>query len=236
MTYEEVVQRTTEYILSLPDKSKLTMGEALYASCPGEEIDFINPLRFDHLDDVVAAVEKTGVVLDFSAHDGLVEGLPFNLDFIVWKKRLQKVRIVSNLMCFGLCPNPEDPIEQRLTISASGCIWFTEYLYGKDGEHTIGRKKQFSIGKERTAAMLSLIADYIEQDPDIMLCTDIGSWELHVTYPDSSGATQISGSLCGGVCVGTTDLTEYIQDVIPIEGLKIFGQTLDDEDEELPFH
>lgn len=88
----------------------------------------------------------SSTVLDFTAHDGLVEGLHFNLDFIVRKKRLQKkVQIISDLLCYGPCPEPEDEIEQRITISATGRVWFTEYLFGEIGceKKPIGRKLQF---------------------------------------------------------------------------------------------
>lgn len=224
MNRREIVQRTTEYILGLPDKTAITMYHAVMAACPEAESDIIEPALFDLLDEIVASVEKTGMVLDFSAHDGLVEGLPFNLDFIVRRKRLQKAQIVSNLMCYGPCPEPEDAIEQRLTVSANGQVWFTEYLYGAYGseKHSLGRQKRVTIGKEKAAAMLSLIDDFLESEPLLMLCTDIGDWQLTATAPDGT-KKSLSCSLCGGVTVGDIDLTDYIREKIPIDDLAVFG-------------
>jgi len=52
----------------------------------------INPVveeseLFDYHIAICDEIEKRGkVVLDYSAHDGLIEGLPYNLDFIVHRK------------------------------------------------------------------------------------------------------------------------------------------------------
>jgi hypothetical protein len=126
MTQKEIMQEAAEYILCLPDKTNITMREVFAAACPNENFEGINFLDFCFLDEIISMVEKTGMVLDYSSHDGKYEGVPFNLDFIVRRKRLQKAQIVSNLLCYGPCPEPVDAIEQRLTISSTGQIWFTE--------------------------------------------------------------------------------------------------------------
>lgn len=226
-----LVQRTTEYLLSLPDESNLTMRQAVLAACPEAEDDINDTALFDLLDEISDSVRKTGAVLDFTAHDGLIEGLPFNLDFIVRKKRLQKVQIISDLLCYGPCPEPEDAIEQRITISATGRVWFTEYLFGEIGceKKPVGRKLQFSIGKEKAMAILSKIANYLEEEPMLIRCTDIGDWTLIVT--DVSGdVQQMSCSLCGGVVVDEVDLTDFIREQISIEDLAVFGGGSEEED------
>lgn len=231
MERSKLVQRTTEYLLSLPDESNLTMRQAVLAACPEVEDDINDTALFDLLDEIADSVRETGAVLDFTAHDGLVEGLPFNLDFIVRKKRLQKAQIISDLLCYGPCPEPEDAIEQRITISATGKVWFTEYLFGEIGceKKPIGRKLQFSIGKEKAMAILSKIANYLEEEPMLIRCTDIGDWTLIAT--DVSGDVyQMSCSLCGGVVVDEVDLTDFIREQIPIEDLAVFGGGSEEED------
>lgn len=226
-----LVQRTTEYLLSLPDESHLTMRQAVLAACPEAEDDITDTALFDLLDEISESVRKTGAVLDFTVHDGFVEGLPFNLDFIVRKKRLQKVQITSDLLCYGPCPEPEDAIEQRVTISATGRVWFTEYLFGKIGcdKKPVGRKLQLSIGKEKAMAILSKIADYLKEEPLLIRCTDIGDWTLIAT--DVSGnVQQMSCSLCGGVVVDEVDLTDFIREQIPIDDLAVFGGGSEEED------
>ena len=231
MERSKLVQRTTEYLLSLPDESSLTMRQAVLAACPEAEEDINDTALFDLLDEISDSVRKTGAVLDFTAHEGLVEGLPFNLDFIVRKKRLQKAQIISDLLCYGPCPEPEDAIEQRITISATGRVWFTEYLFGEIGceKKPIGRKLKFTIGKEKVMAILSKIANYLEEEPMLIRCTDIGDWILIATNV-SGDVQQMSCSLCGGVVVDGVDLTDFIREQIPIEDLAVFGGGNEEED------
>lgn len=164
MDRAKIIKQITEYILNLPNKTKTTLHEVALAVGIKEFQEADNPACYGLLEEIARAADYAGVVMDFSVHDGLVEGLPFHMDFIVRKKRLQKAQIVSDLMVFGPCREPQDVIEQRLTISSCGRIWFTEYLFGEIGStiHPMGRKIQMSIGKEKAAVILSLIADYCE--------------------------------------------------------------------------
>ena len=38
--------------------------------------------------------------------------------------RIKKIKIKSNNICYGPAPEPEDEIEQILTISNTGKVWF----------------------------------------------------------------------------------------------------------------
>jgi hypothetical protein len=225
MEWKQIVDKTTGYILSLPDRTTITMYEAIQAACPDVKLeDTIDVVFFNFLDEIVKAVEKTGLmVLDYSAHEDKEEGLPFNMDFIVRRKRLQKVQIISNLLCGGPCPEPEDAIEQRLTISATGRVWFTEYICGEIGSHAhpIGRSRRLFIGKKNALAILSLIADYVESKPKLICCKDVGDWLMIVT--DTERKTKhLSCSMKCGVIANGVDLTAFIQSQIPIERMRIF--------------
>lgn len=232
MTKETLIQKTAEYVLTLPDRTNTAMRDAVYAACPNEDLSGIDFLDFSFLDEIISLVEKTGMVLDYSSREGKCEGVPFNLDFIVRKKRLQKAQITSDLMGYGPCPEPDEAIEQRLTISSNGQIWFTEYLFGNYGNgerQPIGRKLHFSIGKEKAAEILSLLADYMEHEPLDIFATDIGKWDLTLTYPDGHKA-KLSCSMCGGITVGDIDLTDFIRAAIPIEDLAVFGGGSDENE------
>ena len=143
--------------------------------------------------------------------------------FIVWQLRLKSARIISNLMCFGPCPEPEDPAEQRLTISSTGRVWFFEYLYGNGSleKYPLGRKIQLSIGKDRAAAILSKIADVQDSDMPLIRCTDIGSWEMTLT--DRTGNKSKLSCSMNGLLLGGMELSDYIRERIPIENLAVFG-------------
>lgn len=143
---------------------------------------------------------------------------------------IQKIRIISNNICYGPEPSPTDEVEQHLTISSTGRVWFTGYNYaGGFGKYEIGRKQQLSIEKITINEILNLFSQYCESEQLLCYATDIGIWEVEIT--DTENKKYIfKGSLCGGVSVGDTDLTEYIRKHIPINNLFVFsGEILNDD-------
>lgn len=64
--------------------------------------------------------------------------------------QIQKIKIVSNNISYGLPPGQDDEVEQRLTINAKGQVWFNGYKYGDGFEaYERGRKYYLTISKER---------------------------------------------------------------------------------------
>ena len=225
----QVIKQTKAYICSLPNGSNLSMVQAIKAVNP-EEFERLNTMDFFTLhNEIEKEVNKANTVLDSSDYDGLSVGLPFNVDFYVWHKRLQKIQIQSDLLCYGPAPKPEEPVEQHLTISFAGRVWFTEYLFGRadDNGRKPGRKMQCYIGKGRAARILSYVADYLKSTPLLEFVTDVGSWEMTAYWIDGT-KQRLSGSMMGDVTIGNVDLTSLIREEIPIKGLKIFS--LDEDD------
>jgi hypothetical protein len=145
--------------------------------------------------------------------------------------QIQKIRIVSNNICYGPEPLPEDEVEQHLTISAIGRVWFTGYKYANGFDHfEICRRQQFAIGKPVAKEILELFSQYLNSDQLVCYATDIGNWEMVIT--DTEDEEYISkGSLCGGVAVGGMDLTLFLRKCLPIEQLLVFDGLQDcDED------
>ncbi len=58
------------------------------------------------------------------------------------------MRIVSNRLCYGPMPEPDDEIEQYITINAEGRVWFSAYNFGAGiGQYQKARTKSFKIEK-----------------------------------------------------------------------------------------
>lgn len=140
----------------------------------------------------------------------------------VFRLQIRKVRIVSNNICYGPEPFPEDEVEQHLTISASGRVWFTGYKYANGfGKFEICRRQQLAIGKPSAKEILAFFSQYLNSGQLVCYATDIGSWEMVITDIEGEIYT-FKGSLCGGVSVGDTDLTSYLREYIPVRGLFVF--------------
>lgn len=64
----------------------------------------------------------------------------------IFQGTLKKIRIVSNNICYGPMPDPDDEVEQHLTINDEGRVWFSGYNFGHSGErYEKARSKIFKI-------------------------------------------------------------------------------------------
>jgi hypothetical protein len=140
----------------------------------------------------------------------------------VFRLQIQKVRIISNNICYGPEPLPEDEVEQHLTISASGRVWFAGYKYANGfGKFKICRRQQFAIGKPVVKEILALFSQYINSNQLVCYATDIGSWEMVITDTEGKEYT-FKGSLCGGMTVVDIDLTQFLREYLSINQLFVF--------------
>ena len=145
---------------------------------------------------------------------------------------LKKFTLVSNNICYGPCPEPDEEVEQRLTINAAGRLWFTGYNFGHGfGSYQIGRRVQLGIGKEKAQQILEWIGRYFEADFDLIMATDVGSWELSIT--DTAGQIHnYRASLCDDLVLDNTSISAAIRELIPIDDLFMFNGNYYEEDEE----
>lgn len=133
---------------------------------------------------------------------------------------LRKFTLISNNICYGPCPEPSDEIEQRLTVTANGRVWFTGYIFGeKPGKHPVGRKAYSNIGAASAQKLLDLLERYFSDEYLIPMATDVGSWELCL-YSDVVNVYR--GSLCEDLVIDDIPLSYYMRSLIPIEGLMVF--------------
>lgn len=104
---------------------------------------------------------------------------------------MSKVQIVSNNICYGPAPADTDEVEQHLTISSSGRVWFSAKNYQQfcDGKG-VCRKKHLNIGKWKADHLLSLVFMMQEQP----MVTDCGHYEVHI-YEDNGLRKTIHGSM-----------------------------------------
>lgn len=121
-------------------------------------------------------------------------------------------------------------MEQHLTVSATGDVWFIGYNYGRGFEnYKKRREKKLSIEKRKAEHILSLFSQYFFKNPPTLFATDIGQWEL-IIVDIAGNVHKFKGSLFGEIMVGDIDITDYIRENIPINNLFVFDGIYWDED------
>ena len=109
------------------------------------------------------------------------------------KMGIKSVRLISNNICYGPAPAPNDEVEQHLTVARDGRVWFSgrNYQQYSDGKGFC-RKKQVNIGPWKAKFLFELLDDLTEQP----MATDCGDYSLSIRYDDEKTRT-INGPLIG---------------------------------------
>ena len=133
---------------------------------------------------------------------------------------LKKLRLISNNICYGPCPDADEEVEQHLTIISDGRVWFSRYNYGLgDGKYELAEKKQLNIGKDIAVDILAFTKKYFDEKGIVMKCTDVGIWELFLTDENDAKYT-IDGSVVPDDY--TSEISNYIRERLPLENLFLF--------------
>jgi len=134
---------------------------------------------------------------------------------------LKKIKLISNNISYGPCPDFNDEVEQHLTITDTGRVWFSRYIFGA-GKHLLKEKMQIAIDGDVAKNILSMVEAYTDEGIETF-ATDVGMWKMTLT--DINGNTEnYSGSLVGEVYGNGIDITEYIREHLPLEYIFAFDE------------
>lgn len=147
-----------------------------------------------------------------------------NINYIeLFQGTLKKMRVVSNNICHGSVPEPDEEVEQHLTINDEGCVWLSGYNFGYGGgRYEKAWSRNFKIEKADTDKLLDVIAAYFFKEYDEIFDADSGNWMIELT--NMEGVTyKFRGSLCVDLDnEGTYFLSSLVRDTIGMDDLYVF--------------
>ena len=138
------------------------------------------------------------------------------------KPTITKIQITSNNICYGPCSQPEDEIEQKLSIAKDGQVSIFRYAYG-DGENKLISHERLSIGRDKADIIFDAIIRRFYQDYEEVTATDVGSWEMTVSN-DNGGTDTFFGPLVetDHNYVEDENISDIIRESIGRNGLFVF--------------
>lgn len=140
----------------------------------------------------------------------------------IFTGKLRKIKIVSNGLCYGPCPESDDEVEQHLTITLDGRVWFSSYVFGDGyGKYKRQRSEIFSISKKVTEKIFDAFESYFSNEYEEVFATDIGSWEMELTNEEGK-CYKFRGSLCADFELDDVDLSDLIRDSLNMQDLYVF--------------
>lgn len=105
----------------------------------------------------------------------------------------RKITLCSNGICYGPCPEPDEERIQKVTISLTGKVYITL----KNHEGMTLRKIQKRIPAKKAAGWLSSVGTHLSVLIDLMMITDVGSWDA-VIVNEENKKFRVSGHLAEG--------------------------------------
>lgn len=135
---------------------------------------------------------------------------------------LRKVKIISNRLGYGLRPEPEDEVEQHLSINSNGKVWFSSYAYGEDGnKYKKINAKRSSISKDAANRIMAALSTYFGNEYIEEFATDIGDWRMEMTNTEGK-VYKFRGSLCGEFAYEGEDISDMIRNALDMPWLYMF--------------
>lgn len=121
-------------------------------------------------------------------------------------KTLEKIHLVSDNLCFGPCPAPDDETIQRLTICRDGRIFLTVCNYMNAELY----RQWLRCDPAQAGCLLDKIAKRFSAEECLYdYLTDVGKWTLQLSFSDGS-KKELSCSLHGGH-IGFDGLTDEMR-------------------------
>lgn len=174
---------------------------------------------------------KYGYYLDNSSHNGRVEGLPYNLDFVV-RRRVKKkiVGIEIKTHCVGLMKFEPDLIyNTELYITNNGNVQYKELSYEADEngcidfeEDKLLRQETVTIDKETTNKIFTRFIDFLDADEEYMMAHDAGEYEIIIHYSNGTYLTM-EGSLIEPVEFENMRFNMFLDELIDIEDMTVLS-------------
>ena len=130
--------------------------------------------------------------------------------------KIKKIKIKSNNICYGPAPEPEDEVEQILTIAKTGKVWFYGYKY-------IGTRSRSIInnmGEKSAYLIFELISKWIDAGP-FCYATDVGTWNMVIT-DENNKLYKFDGSLMEDLIVDGVAISETIRDIVKVDDMFVF--------------
>lgn len=119
-------------------------------------------------------------------------------------------------------PEPDDEVEQHLTINDKGRVWFSGYHFGNAGEqYKKARTKNFKTEKASAEKLLDVFATYFRNECIEVFATDMSSWVMELTNTEKI-TYKFYGSLCANFKYKGTDLSDLVCNTLGMNDLYVF--------------
>lgn len=140
---------------------------------------------------------------------------------------LRSFRLESNNECYGPCPEPNDIVEQHLSVHRDGRFRLSAYRFGDGNGLVRAATIQRKIRPEQAEQIFLLLEQHFAENTLQAFVTDVGSWDLELVNSDNT-RFRYSGSLVSDEKLSC--ISNIIRSTLKLDDLFCFdGNELPDE-------
>lgn len=144
--------------------------------------------------------------------------------------RVKRIKLVSNCLCYGPAPMPEDEAEQHLTICSDGRVFFSSYTVGnrEDFKYEKTRMERHDITDTKANYILATIGSFFEEKYIENFATDCGNWDIEIIN-EQDRKFHFGGSLCTDLVYRQEALSLLLREFIEMPELLGFDGDIRNE-------
>lgn len=144
--------------------------------------------------------------------------------------RVKRIKLVSNCLCYGPAPMPEDEAEQHLTICSDGRVFFSSYIVGnrEDFKYEKARMERHDITDTKANYILATIGSFFEEKYIENFATDCGNWDIEIIN-EQDRKFHFGGSLCTDLVYRQEALSLLLREFIEMPELLGFDGDIRNE-------
>lgn len=187
------------------------LGSAIYSKWR-----YFNHLTYDE-SEILLPENRAWFILALSRLAVLTSENPF-----VFHGDLKAIQIISNALCYGPCPEPDDEIEQHIRILSDGNTEISFYRFGQGIGHYEKCKTETSkLDEKHLNRLFSAFTTFFSNEYFEIFPKDIGNWHMELINSDGIGY-RFSGALCANFEVNGINLSDLTRESLGMPGLYVF--------------
>lgn len=168
-------------------------------------------------EEVLEPQNRTWFILALSRMAMLTGENPF-----IFSGQPKQLHIISNNIGLGPQSEPGSEVEQRMTITLDGQVFFSAYSFEvPPDQYRKTRTQTFRIEQTAAQKILGAVATYFSNEYDELFATDVGNWSMELTNTEGV-VYKFGGALSAGFEVNGVNLSDLIRDALKMKDLYVF--------------
>ena len=135
---------------------------------------------------------------------------------------IEKLQLTSGNVAYGPRPEPDEEVEQRITITRNGSVWLTRWSYGAGIRYKLISREQFKAETQSVTQLLERLEAYFAKELMVAMATDVDVWKLKLTNT-SNEVFRYHGAGIVGLAQELDEISDQLRSAVGRHSLIAFN-------------